>query len=510
MRNFILSLFAATLSTSAAYSQTLAEAFNLSNTSSQGTARSIGFGNALGSIGADFSVISVNPAGLGVYRTSELSFTPSLRMNYAKSTFQGNTTSDNNTQQVINQFGLILTEAPKGKRYDHRNWKAAAFAVGMNRIADFNHDYNYNGNNFTSSAGLLFEADVNGSADNLKVPGSLAYLGDKTRLFTHPLTSYYTSVPFAGGINQSSIIRERGGINEYVVSLGGNYKERIMLGAAIGVPSFRYQRTTDYTETVLPTNTNNPDNFTTFTQNNDITIKGMGFNLKIGAILKLTNFFRIGAAFHTPTFYSLNETTDYGVSSLVGGKRYSVSTANDLPQKTFEYTFNTPYRGILSASVVIKQLGFVTANYELVDYSAMQYHYYSGFNPTAGISAKQQEVNMNNAIRANYQAASNLRLGAEIKFSKYFMVRGGVGYYGNPYKIGPAMERIDLSAGVGFRSKHFFADFGVVNSSYKFSEQAYGNIDYTHVFTANTGAASPVAITQPVNNNVALSVGLKF
>ena len=43
-----------------------------------GTARGMAIGNATGSIGGDFSTLSVNPAGIGIYRKSEFSFTPNL------------------------------------------------------------------------------------------------------------------------------------------------------------------------------------------------------------------------------------------------------------------------------------------------------------------------------------------------------------------------------------------------------------------------------------------------
>ncbi len=126
-----------------ASAQDVTEAYNLSNLTVQGTARSMGFGNALGSVGGDFSSLSVNPAGLGIYRSSELSITPSLRINSAKGDYAGTTSSDNNTRASINQFAIVLTSAPKGKRYDSRNWKAVSFAFGMNRVADFNHNYTY-------------------------------------------------------------------------------------------------------------------------------------------------------------------------------------------------------------------------------------------------------------------------------------------------------------------------------------------------------------------------------
>lgn len=493
-----------------ASAQDINEAYNLSNMSPQGTARSIGFGSALGSIGGDFSSVNVNPAGLGVYRTSELSFTPSMKINFANSTFQGATTSDNNARVTINNFGVIFTEAPKGRRYDRRAWKAVSFAMGMNRVADFNHDYNYKGGNFQSSASLAFEADANAYPTDI-TPGTLSYTGTRAGVIANNNgLGYFTAVPFAGGIEQSNIVRERGGINEYVLSLGGNYREKLLLGVTVGIPSMKYTRTTDYTETVLPSNINNPARFQTFTYNNQLNISGFGANLKLGAIYKVTDFLRIGAAFHTPTIYSVSEYTDYGISSVVNNIRYAVSTANDLPQNRFDYSFSTPVKSVLSASIILKKLGFITADYEYVNYSSMKYFYPDGFNESTGISYKTEAYNMNQNIKNAYQSASNIRIGAEIKITKYLMVRGGAGYYGNPYKSGPSMERFDVSAGLGFRTKNFFADFGAVNSTYQFTEQAYNDIDYRYVFTPNTRAAAPLANVKNTLNNVALTVGVKF
>lgn len=509
MRNVRLLLTALGMSAGAAHAQDLNEALNLSNTTVQGTARSIGFGGALGSIGGDFSSLSVNPAGIGVYRTSELSFSPSLKMNYSSSSFQQNTTDDNNTQLNINHFALVLTDAPKGRRYEHHNWKSVSFAVGMNRVADFNHEYNYEGNNYSSSAGLLFESATNGPYDTANA-GSLANMGIATHLVTAHLTQHYTTVPFATGISQQNIVQERGGTTEYVVSLGGNYKERLLLGVTVGIPVFSYQRTSNYTETVLPNNADNIYNFSTFTYNNQLNINGTGVNLKLGAILKLTNFFRVGAAFHTPTSYHINDVTNYGLTSTVNNVSYAISTDNSLPIREFNYRFLTPYKGILSASLVIKQIGFITADYEYVDYSTMKFRYGSGIDQTTGTSYTQEENDINKSIKQQYQSASNLRVGAEVKLTRYFMIRGGAGYYGNPNRTGMSMERFDVSAGLGFHGKHFFADVAVVNSSWKYQEQVYADIDYSHVVTPNTRAASPVATVQPTTNNATLTVGFKF
>ena len=56
---------------------------------------------------------------------------------------------------------------------------------------------------------------------------------------------------------------------------------------------------------------------------------------------------------------------------------------------------------------------------------------------------------MNQSISKTYKNVSNFRLGAEALLTKYFMVRGGFGYYGNPYKAsGVNGQRMDFSGGI--------------------------------------------------------------
>ena len=512
MRNFLFFLAAASLYGPVnIYAQDEREAYNLSNTTVQGTARSIGFGGALGSVGGDFSAISVNPAGLGVYRSSELMFSPSLKINSATGNYLGTSSADNNVQFNINNFGVVFTNAPKGKRYERRDWKAVSFAMGMNRTADFNHDYSYTGVNRTSSATLAFVTNANIDSNNKYNAGTLAYTGWESYLINGYAGNYITAVPYQGGIQQLNSIKERGGINEYLFSLGGNYKEKLLLGAVVGIPSINYEKNSNYSETLIASTVTNTDNFQTFTYNNVIKLNGTGINVKLGAIYKLTDFFRIGAAFHSPTVYNITDINDYGITSVVGGSTHAFSTANDLPQYQFNYSFITPVKGVLSATFILKNLGFITADYEYVNYSTMHYKYPVGIDQGTGYSFQYEADQLNKTIKNTYQAASNIRVGAEIKLTKFFMVRGGAGYYSNPYINKEwGSSRLDLSAGLGFRSKSFFADFAVVSSMYDGSEQPYSQIDYKYVLPVQTPVAIPVAKTSFITNNVAFTVGVKF
>lgn len=500
--------FAFLLAGHIASAQDILDAYHFSNTNVQGTARSIGFGSALGSIGGDFSSLSVNPAGIGVYRNSEFSFTPSLKAASSSSQYLNVTTDENNVRFNINNLGVVFTNAPKGKRYDRHDWKAVSLGLGINRVADFNRNYAYQGINNSSSASQAFESNANIDTNNVDNLGTLGSLGYESYLL-NPLVGggYITAVPYQGGIQQLNRVEERGRINEFVISFGGNYKEKLLLGATLGIPTVKYTRTSSYSENVIASNPSNPYNFQSFTYDNTLNISGTGVNLKLGAIFKVGDFLRLGAALHTPTAYFLNETTDYGISSRIGGNSYYSSTNDYLPRYAFDYTIITPLKSVLSAAFIIRKIGFFTADYEYINYRSMRFNFRAGIDDATGSSYTYIADSYNRAIKNTYQGASNIRLGGEIKLTKYFMIRGGFGLYGNPYKNTNLNQRIDLSGGLGFRTQHFFTDLGIVNSTFQSAENAY-SFDYTYVNGAQ--ASFPVATTDHSITNIAFTVGLKF
>ncbi len=320
-------------------------------------------------------------------------------------------------------------------------------------------------------------------------------------------------MPFQGGVNQMKSVQENGGINEYTISLGGNYKEKLMLGITIGIPTINYYRTTTYTESLADgNNATNPYGFSSFTYNQDLNITGGGINAKIGAIYKVNDMFRIGAAFHSPTYYSITDISRPGIS-VQGDSSGVLSVDNGgIQQGQFNYNMTTPWKGVLSATILLNNLGFITADYEFVDYSSMRYQY---LPDEFGNSYQAEQNAMNQAIKKTYQPASNFRLGGEARISKYFMARAGFGYYGNAYTpygqstvTSYTTERIDLSAGIGFRFNRFFTDLGLVHSMYQGYEQPY-SIDYSGVVSGSP-ATVPTAKTNYNINNIALTMGVKF
>ena len=61
------------------------DAFRYSSQSMFGTAKATSMSGALGSLGGDFSCLSYNPAGLGMYQYTEISFSPSFSLNNSTS-----------------------------------------------------------------------------------------------------------------------------------------------------------------------------------------------------------------------------------------------------------------------------------------------------------------------------------------------------------------------------------------------------------------------------------------
>ena len=501
---FTSAFIAATGSALLVSAQDESDALRYSLLSPQGTARSIGFGGALGAIGGDFSSLGVNPAGIGVYRSSELTFTPSLKLSSSNSTYTGAAMDDNATRFTINNLGVVFTSAAEGRRYKNSKWKSASFGIGINRVADFNSNHVYSGFNNTSSASEVFLVDAIAYPDDFDNLATFAGLGYGSYLLDFIDTVGYYKIPnFGTGLNQMRSVEQRGGITDLNISFGGNYMEKLMLGATIGIPSIRYLRDVTLREEDA---SGDPDNdFSYFEYKESLKTTGTGINLKIGAIYNITSNFRVGAALHTPTYFGMTDVQNRSVTSHTEGfKAYLGEDPNpltrvDAPLNEYNYSVVTPWRAVLSAAGIIGKYGFISFDYEFVDYSSARF----SFDDLD--SYYEQEVN--NGIKTMYKGASNIRLGGELRLD-IVMFRLGFGYYGSPYQnANLGSERLNYSAGVGFRFDNIFFDFGFNHTSATMTEQPYVVVypeDPPGVIDV------PSATIKNNYNNLALTVGLKF
>lgn len=475
------------------------DALRYGQLSSGATARSLGLGGTGGSVGGDFSSLSINPAGIGVYRNSEVMITPSFRFNKMTGTYLRSESQDDKNKVGLNNFGVVFTTAARGDRYSKSDWKAFSFGVGFNRLADFNSRGTYSGLNSESSITEGFRAlAINGgTSDNGQNP-PYGFLAFQTYVLTDNLNSipYENIIKNGGKLQQTKTWQSSGGVNEFTLSLGGNYREKLLLGATVGITSYKYDRTTRYSEDDATGNTNNDFKFLDL--NEQLSTTGIGVNLKLGAIYVVNDILRIGAAVHTPTWAAYSDAADYSMKANTENYTSNGPEITARPQNTyqFDYSLRTPWRGLLSAAVFMGKYGFITADYEYVAYNSMRYNFRES-------SFADYERDVNNAIKDTYKGGHIFRVGVEGKASN-FMGRLGFAYHTNPYQLSDKFQgdRMDLSAGVGARFGGFFMDLAYVHMIQKSSEFGYPVI----VKDVPVG----IADLKYGNNLVALTLGFKF
>ena len=129
-----------------ANAQTPEDAIRLSWFAPNGTPRSNALGGAMGSLGGDLSATSINPAGLGFYKSNEFYISPNYISNSNQFNYFGNKSSIDNSKMNLGSVGLVFADENKRSKYKNSN-----FAMSFTKIADYNNSFSFRGQNNYSS-----------------------------------------------------------------------------------------------------------------------------------------------------------------------------------------------------------------------------------------------------------------------------------------------------------------------------------------------------------------------
>lgn len=428
-----------------AFSQNEIDALRYSQITYGGTARSMAMAGAFGALGGDFSTLSMNPAGIGIYRKSEFTFTPSFYTQKAESQFKSNMLTDYKHNVNFTNAGIVLTYyEPETKNA----WKGIMFGFGYNRLANYNSRLSMSGLNFDNSMLDIYISDAESAGGDTSAMdpfstqlalSSGAIFMDTNGVFYHHLLSGY-------GEEQSKTVTSSGSMGETVFSLGGNYSDKLFLGATIAIPYLHYYEQSSYMEAGGKDPWND---FKSFMLTQDSRTSGVGFNFKFGMIYKPTDWVRLGGALHTPTYFGMHDDwSTYMTTDVLKGVYTSAS-----PIGIYDYSLTTPMRAIGSIGFVIKKMGLIGLDYEFVDY------------PSATLNSYNYKYSVeNNAIRRKYISGNNVRFGTEWRLQP-MSIRAGAAYYSSPFKgTSSTGSRMDYSAGIGFKEQGFFLDIAYVYS----------------------------------------------
>ncbi|MDE7338017.1 MAG: hypothetical protein K2M92_01890, partial [Bacteroidales bacterium] len=386
-----------------------------------GTSRFNAMGGAFGALGANFSALSTNPAGIGLYTRHEISLTGGLLSFSSIGDYYGQSAEIDNVRVNFPQGGGIF-EIYRNKNSEGDGLRRLQFGFGANRLKDFNSCSYIQGINTQSSYMDYVTAvsdgyDFGGVDENLAHVGKLAYQTGLMDPIFNPIDSVYTNsyISFlAPGLEQKHILQEKGNISELVFSFGGNVSDKFYFGATLGVPIVNYKQVSIIEEVNLDGFESDyiPDGleyFDSYRIKQDLKITGSGVNLKLGLIFKPFDFFRIGLAFHTPTYYNLKESSTVSINTNMAYWEWVDEKENLLPNNDnysyndFRYNISTPAKGILSLGFLIQNFGAVSVEGELINYRGMRFD----------MDDLDEQSYMRDVVRQSYKMAGVLRVGTE-------------------------------------------------------------------------------------------------
>jgi len=484
-----------------------------------GSARQMAGGGAMGSLGGDIGTLFVNPAGLGFFKTREYVVSPGFIINNSKANYRGIDTFAKRNGFDLGLTGLVIGFNEKGSK-----WANQAFGIGLNQTANFNNNVYYRGSNNYSTYSEIFANEFKSSAltiEQTRNDPRYAYSAGLA-LSTSLVDTFRTNSTgadsliiqsrperlLASGIalNQEKRIETRGGIYELALGYAANMDDRLYLGGSIGIPFISYERRSYYRESD-PTKDSN--DFDYFQYNDTLSSKGVGINLKLGAIYKPSEFVRLGVAIHTPTFYSITDHQSTGLTTNTEGYKgtessYSTKLLNGVEGES-KYLTMTPWRFMISGSYVFREVkdtrrqrAYLTGDIEYVTYRGTRFTA-EGEDVTEDDKLYYKELK--SVVKDYYKGAFNFRLGGELKFNT-IMFRLGGAYYGSPYKEKEFKSSItQMSGGLGYRNKGIFIDLTYAHNFTK---------DVNFPYRLDEPRQNTYAVQQNTRGNVMLTFGCKF
>jgi len=487
--------------------QTEFDALKLSQTDIIGTARYMGMAGAFGALGGDASAIKDNPAGLGIYRSSELVGTMNVMLEKGNSTWNGVKSMDDLYKTGFNNFSYVLASPTWRKENGSSGLMSSNFSFSYNRLANFNRSLNIKSGAAASSmtdymaylTGNITSGDLTYSStyepfNNVNVPwlSVLAYEGYlMNENVTNGVSSWSSFLGNTGSVTPSYVVTEKGYVDEYSLGWAGNFNNRLFLGTTVNFRSLNYSSVSKYSEIFS-------DNRGSMSLRDSIYSSGTGFNLNIGTIYCPTDNIRLGLSLHSPTIYSISD-------------NYNSALTISTPGGSSNYQLQGPMKVNLSAAYIVGTKGLVSVEYDYDDNTGIRLMDQNG-DP-------QSFSEENQGMSQMLSNVSTIKIGGEYKLTDNFSLRAGYAYSSNATDpnaaklVRPNTIRTDtefyrnnntnyFSAGFGYRESNWFIDCAYMNKILNESFYPYNSNNLAD-------AVQPAKVITSTNN-VVVTLGLKF
>lgn len=450
-----------------------------------GTAKFNSMAGSMGALGGDLSAITINPAGTGVFISGDVAATLSVQNNKNNSNLFGSSFESSYTNTNLGQIGGVVS-------FDTGNtspWKFVNLAFNYSTKNLENYVQTPGNSNISEAVKYL-------NSSNAEVNDNLIYSGHA-----------YDRTGTASNLN---------------VSLGGNYENKIYLGAGLNFKSADFDQSDFYQSELsgLGEYAYYQKQYSPYRESSN------GFSASVGIIGKINNNIRLGVAVESPTFWNLTRTyTEYGFNS-------NDNVVYGIYDETRKLT--TPMKLTLSGAVVASKNFAVNVDYTL------------GVTKPKYKVEGSAETQLNDYFSSDYKNTSDLRVGAEYRVAG-FRLRGGYGLEASPFKNSFILaynstgvsgsyglnspfvgKRETLAGGLGYDFKAFYIDAGIQSITSTYDNVFYGG-DYAvtadngysvplfneslNAYTYGDGISNETSIVSKVKNtktNFFLTVGWKF
>jgi hypothetical protein len=499
MKKIILTSILALISATTIFAQSEYDALRYSQSDITGSARYVGMAGAFGALGGDMSSIGINPAGIAVYRSSELAFTPVFTNAKTSSDFDGIKSSDSKLKLQVNNFGYVGSFRT-GEKANISNFN---FGISYNKLKDFNRNVSIVGKNRSSSLldNVCSNIPVNTYHEDL---ADLPWMSYQTYLINPENNGTYSSVLYPNEkLNSSMYLDEKGEINEWSFTLGANWAHFLYIGASVNFLDMNYVLMSSYKEESL-------DQIFNYELRNALSTDGGGINAKIGAILRPIPNLRFGFAIHTPTYYTLTDTYGASLESKgVEGGGYTEHTA-EIKESYYNYQLITPGKLMYSAAYQIGKKAIVSMDIDVIDYRETKIKNENGVPLD----------NRNSDIQNHFRSTTNFRLGGEYRLNDNVSLRAGTAWYSSANDYNNTSRNVKVntvgttpnysfdkgarytSLGIGYRTGSFFLDVATINQTVA--------ENFFNFFDAGSSTDAKYAELKTSKSNINVSLGFRF
>ena len=489
-----------------------------------GTARYVGMGGAMEALGADISTIGTNPAGLGLFRHSNLSVSGGLLMQSNGKEF----TNGNKTNASFDQIGGV---------YSTRTGAKSFLNFGFNYHKGKNFDYILNAANSLNGSSQNKQSFIKGLVGSEgnggfyvdrdpKTNANVGYsdLNKKSNAYTFSQIDYLywnTLIPtnnpvkpydYDGGNDYTFNRAHNGYIGNYDFSVSGNLNDRVYLGVTFGIKDVHYNAYSEYSENLV--------SGARASVADKRSITGSGFDVTAGVIVRPieSSPFRIGAYVKTPTWYDL---TTSNTTSLIDYRNYGAANNRKYVNNSYDFKIWTPWKFGFSLGHTIGSSLALGATYEYEDYSRINTRindggyidYWTGSYYDSSIADTQ----MNNHTREVLKAVSTLKLGIEYKPTTNLALRAGYNYVSPMYFSDGQKDPGLSSLGTSYASATDYTDWKATNRftlgvGYQIDKF---NIDLAYQYSSQAGDFYPFSNVKNINinsttyNNIATGTKVK-